>query len=157
MASFAAVVGFLRLLTRIDPPEVRIQVTMQVVGAVLETSRLYVFDLSDICVARLLQLFHSQPLGVSPALPPLALTLTSRQLVGTFDAMNAPLAHPTTQEGFMEVILLFCKYVLILRLADHVDLVAFFSFVINPRLPEGECGQEWYFLYCLMVMCLQAM
>ena len=64
VASFAAVGGFLRLLTRIEPPEVRIQVTMQVLGGVLKAGRLCMFGSSGLCVARL------QSCTISPFLTP---------------------------------------------------------------------------------------
>ena len=46
-------------------------------------------------------------------------------------------------------LLFFFKYVTLLGLTDHVDLSAFFTLVINPHLPNGRCGQLWYFAYSL--------
>ena len=42
---------------------------------------------------------------------------------------------------------LFFKHVTLLGLTDHVDLSAFFTLVIHPHLPNGQCGQLWYFAY----------
>ena len=214
VVSCVTAAGFLRILSdsRIEPPTVNVQVTMQVLGTIIRTSRLCLFDWSDIESSRLMRFTRAHPVAstvLTPAaracayvkgalwpvqvcrrrdycsfcdeksrgahevedvytpLPGVWTRLWLEAVARQRDiasggvhppSMNGvPLIPPTTDEGFVEVSLLFFKYILILGLTDHVDLAAFFSFVISPHLPGGTRGQEWYFSYSLMVVCLQTM
>ena len=65
-----------------------------------------------------------------------------------------PESHPFGEAHFLRAILLFCRYMRYLNLADHVDVALFFDLVIHSHLDRGFEG-DWQFAYCLLVVCLQ--
>ena len=69
ISSFATVTGFLRLHTRIDPPAVNVQVTMQVLGTIIRTGRLCLFDWSGICTSRLMRFTRAHPVEATATIP----------------------------------------------------------------------------------------
>ena len=68
-----------------------------------------------------------------------------------------PVVHPASYGEFLNAVLLFCRYVRFLRLADHVDLAVFFHLVIHSHLLVDFGGHRQYFACCLMVVCMQAL
>ena len=73
-AGCLTVAGFVRLLSRVEPPNLSVQVTMQILGAAIQSSRLNIFRLNDLTVTRLMQLKRDWP-GLSLPVDPIALAL----------------------------------------------------------------------------------